>query len=133
MLNNINYVLYSYNDYCLGCIILGYLYIICMDLNIYIYIIYIYIPAQPRLQEFLQQFKNRKIFWNSRNSPVVPVNSRNTRKFSQFSAFCPFSLFFHVYLIFHHHSRANVSRTSCTGHICPMNRSFDMFWVILFR
>ena len=72
-------------------------------------------------------------FWNSRNSPVVPVNSRNTRKFSQFSAFCPFSLFFHVYFIFHHHSRANVSRTSCTGHICPMNRSFDMFWVILFR
>ena len=94
---------------------------------------HIYIPAQPRLQEFLQQFKNRKIFWNSRNSPVVPVNSRNTRKFSQFSAFCPFSLFFHVYFIFHHHSRANVSRTSCTGHICPMNRSFDMFWVILFR
>ena len=93
----------------------------------------VHTPAQPRLQEFLQQFKNRKIFWNSRNSPVVPVNSRNTRKFSQFSAFCPFSLFFHVYFIFHHHSRANVSRTSCTGHICPMNRSFDMFWVILFR
>ena len=128
MLNNINYVLYSYNDYCLGCIILGYLYIICMDLNIYI--IYTSTAKIARIPTTVQE---SYFFWNSRNSPVVPVNSRNTRKFSQFSAFCPFSLFFHVYLIFHHHSRANVSRTSCTGHICPMNRSFDMFWVILFR
>lgn len=44
MLNNINYVLYSFNDYYLGGIILGYLYVIYyiyiyFYLNIYIAII----------------------------------------------------------------------------------------------
>ena len=70
-----------------------YIYKLYICIN-YIYIYIIYIPTQPRLQEFLQLFQNRKIFCNSRNSPVVPINSRNARKFSQLSAFCPSSLFF---------------------------------------
>ena len=71
-------------------VIIYIIYIYIIDIYIlytYIYIYIIYIPAKLVSQEKLQLSRNRKIYLDSCNSPVVPTNSRNGKKNLQFLRF----------------------------------------------